>query len=163
MCRQVSPNSIYKFDNTIVVGRISNNNKTEYRKEIECLAAWCKDNNLSINVSKMKELVIGFRKRSGGHAPLCINGPEVEMVKSIKFLGVMITSDLSSCTHDDVTIQKAQHLLFLRRQGKFAVSTRTENNFYALQKSSHLDASQHGMIAAVPKTARALMKSHQVS
>eukprot|EP00061_Rhincodon_typus_P007435 g29129.t1 len=28
------------------VGQISNNDKMEYRKEIDSLVAWCKDNNL---------------------------------------------------------------------------------------------------------------------
>eukprot|EP00061_Rhincodon_typus_P004823 g23504.t1 len=93
-------NSIYKFaDDTTVVGQISDNDITEYRKKIECLAAWCKDNNLSINVSKMKELIIDFRKQSGGHTLVCINGAEVEMVESVRFLGVMITNNLSWITH----------------------------------------------------------------
>eukprot|EP00061_Rhincodon_typus_P006526 g27251.t1 len=35
------PNSYYKFaDDTTVVGQISNNGETEYRKDIECLVAW---------------------------------------------------------------------------------------------------------------------------
>eukprot|EP00061_Rhincodon_typus_P005636 g25396.t1 len=86
--------------------------RTEYRKEIECLAKWRKDNNLSINISKMKKLVIDFRKRSGVHAPICINGAEMEMVDSIKFLGVTNTNDLSWSTHVDRTVKKAQNLYF---------------------------------------------------
>eukprot|EP00061_Rhincodon_typus_P003369 g19918.t1 len=46
------------------------------------------------NISKTKELVIDFRKWSGGHAPFGINGVEVERVKSIKFLGAMFTNNL---------------------------------------------------------------------
>eukprot|EP00061_Rhincodon_typus_P016174 g44248.t1 len=49
--------------------------------------------------TKMKELIIDLRKRSGGDAPVCINGAEVEMVESIKFLGRMITNNLSWSTH----------------------------------------------------------------
>eukprot|EP00061_Rhincodon_typus_P016267 g44387.t1 len=45
-------------------GFISNNDETDHRKEIDSLVTWCKDNNLSLNVSKMKELVINFRKQS---------------------------------------------------------------------------------------------------
>eukprot|EP00061_Rhincodon_typus_P008133 g30482.t1 len=48
---------------------------------------WRKDKNRSTNISKMKELVIGFRKWRGGHAPVCTNVAEVEVVKSVKFLG----------------------------------------------------------------------------
>ena len=52
------------------------------------------------NVSKNK-LVIDFRKRSGGHAPVYINGDEVEMVENFKFLGVQITNNLSWSPHID--------------------------------------------------------------
>ena len=61
-----------------VVGWISNNDEMEYRKEIENLVNWCSNNNLSLNVNKTKETVIDFRKRSGGHAPVHVNGDEVE-------------------------------------------------------------------------------------
>ena len=50
----------------------------------ENLVKWCDDNNLSLNVSKTKEIVIDFRKHSGGHA------------ESFKFLGVHITNKLVS-------------------------------------------------------------------
>eukprot|EP00061_Rhincodon_typus_P008163 g30543.t1 len=43
--------------------------------------------------SKTKELIINFRKKEGEHAPIYINGTEVERVKSVKFLGVTITND----------------------------------------------------------------------
>ena len=63
-------NSIFKFaDDTTVVGWISNDDETEYRNEIENLVNWCGNNNLSLNVSKTKEIVIDFRKRKGEHAP----------------------------------------------------------------------------------------------
>eukprot|EP00061_Rhincodon_typus_P010809 g35373.t1 len=85
---KICPNSIYKFsDDTTTVGQISDNDKTEYREEIENLAAWCKDNNLSINVNKTKELVINFGKWSGGHVSVCISGAELEMVENVKFFG----------------------------------------------------------------------------
>eukprot|EP00061_Rhincodon_typus_P008345 g30868.t1 len=47
-------------------------------KEIDSLVAWCKDNNLSLNVSKTKELAIHFRKQSGEHTPDSINSAEVK-------------------------------------------------------------------------------------
>ena len=49
-------NSIFKFANdTTVEGRISNNDETEYRNEIENLVNWCGNNNLSLNVNKMRD------------------------------------------------------------------------------------------------------------
>ncbi|XP_072329111.1 uncharacterized protein [Scyliorhinus torazame] len=125
-------NLIYKFaDDTTVVGRISNNDKSDYRREINHLVAWCTENNLSLNIEKTKELIIDFRKRSTTHTPVCINGSEVEMVDSFRFLGITITNSLSWSTHVDATVRKAQQrLYFLRKVKKFGMSTSTFTNFY---------------------------------
>eukprot|EP00061_Rhincodon_typus_P017221 g45811.t1 len=55
---------------------------------------------------KTKELIIDFRKKGGEYAPIDINGTELERVKSIKFLGVTITDDLSWISHDCKKLQK---------------------------------------------------------
>ena len=55
-------NSIIKFaDDTTVVGLITNNDKTAYREELRALRVWCKENNLSLNVNKTKEMIVDFR------------------------------------------------------------------------------------------------------
>eukprot|EP00061_Rhincodon_typus_P009863 g33683.t1 len=85
-------NAICRFaDDTTIVGRIPNNDKSNYRREIEGLVTWCNENNLSLNDGKTKELIIDLRKKGGViYAPIYINGPEVQRVKSIKFLRVTI-------------------------------------------------------------------------
>eukprot|EP00061_Rhincodon_typus_P014864 g42209.t1 len=87
--RIVLPNSeqMPSTDGTTIVGRISNNDESKYRRETEGLVTRCSENNLSLNVSKTKELIINIRNKGGEHVPICINGTEVERVKSIKFLG----------------------------------------------------------------------------
>jgi short-subunit dehydrogenase len=58
-------NTIIKFaDDTTVVGLITNNNETAYREEVRDLTVWCKDNNLSVNVIKTKEMIVDYRKLS---------------------------------------------------------------------------------------------------
>ena len=49
------------------------------------LAVLCQDNNLSLNVSKTKEMIVDYRKRRTEHAPLN-DGTVVEQVESFKFL-----------------------------------------------------------------------------
>eukprot|EP00061_Rhincodon_typus_P012667 g38549.t1 len=119
-------NAIYKFtDDTTAVGRISNNNneESEYRKEVEGLVAWCNENNLSLYIGKTKELIIELRKERRTTCPIYINGAEVEGVKSIKFLAVTITDDLSWISHVDVRVKKTQQrLFFLRQLRKFDMS-----------------------------------------
>ena len=75
-------------DDTTVVGLITNNEETAYREEVRELAMWCQDNNLSLNVSKTKELIMDY-----------IDGAVVERVDSFKFLGVHITNELSWSKH----------------------------------------------------------------
>eukprot|EP00061_Rhincodon_typus_P015121 g42627.t1 len=100
---------------TAAVGHISNNDETEYRKMIESLVTWCKDNNLYLNVSKTKELVINFRKEKGRYTPIYINGAKMEVVESFKFLGVNIANNLSWFIHIDAKVKKARQCLYFLR------------------------------------------------
>ena len=61
-------------DDTTVVGLITNNDETAYREEVRDLAGWCQNNNLSLNVTMTKEMIVDYRKRSTKHAPILING-----------------------------------------------------------------------------------------
>uniref|UniRef100_A0A9J7Z4K7 Reverse transcriptase domain-containing protein n=1 Tax=Cyprinus carpio carpio TaxID=630221 RepID=A0A9J7Z4K7_CYPCA len=111
-------NLFIKFaDDTTVVGLISNRDETNYRSEVSRLAGWCSDNNLSLNMEKMKEIVVDFRRVHTQHAPLTINDATVERVSSTKFLGVHITEDLSWTINTAALAKKAQQRLLrkLRR------------------------------------------------
>ena len=66
-------NTIIKFAvDTTVVGLITDKDETAYREEVRDLAVQCQDNNLSLNVSKTKELIVDYRKRSAEQAPINI-------------------------------------------------------------------------------------------
>eukprot|EP00061_Rhincodon_typus_P004703 g23232.t1 len=58
-----------------LLGQICND-RSKYRREIKGLMTWCNENNLSLNISKTKELIIYFRKNGREHAPIYINGTE---------------------------------------------------------------------------------------
>jgi hypothetical protein len=53
-----------------------------------------KANNLVLNVSKTKELVVDFRSKRTPIQPLVINDQEVEIVESFRFLGSIISCSL---------------------------------------------------------------------
>ncbi|KAK3564182.1 hypothetical protein QTP86_011022 [Hemibagrus guttatus] len=114
-------------DDPTVVGRISNNDDSAYREEIQCLSAWCSMNNLTLNSTKTKELIVDFRKSSSSrHSPIYINGSEVERVSSFKFLGVHISEDLCWHLNTSTLVRKAQQpLYFLRRLKKFTYPPRS--------------------------------------
>ncbi|KAK3560314.1 hypothetical protein QTP86_006304 [Hemibagrus guttatus] len=97
-----SSNHIIKFaDDTTVVGLISKN-ESAYREEVQQLTAWCKANSLSLNVEKTKEMAVDFRRAQSDHSPLNINGSNVEIVKSTKFLGVHLAEEVLHLTSSDL-------------------------------------------------------------
>jgi hypothetical protein len=58
------PTQSSKFANdTTVVGLINNNDETAYREDVRTLAEVYQENNLSLNINKMKELIVDFRRR----------------------------------------------------------------------------------------------------
>ena len=84
-----------------MTGLISDNNEDNYRREIDGIVSWCDNNNLFLNVSKTKELVIDFRRNKSNIEPVFINSSEVEQISVFKFLGCYLTNDLSwhyNCT-----------------------------------------------------------------
>eukprot|EP00061_Rhincodon_typus_P017346 g46000.t1 len=145
-CQILNKHHLQVADDGTIVGQISNNDKTKYRRKVEGLATWCNENYLSLDISKTKELIIDFRKKGGEDAFIYINRTKVEGVKSIKFPGVMITNDLSCTSHADATVKKAQQLLFFfRRLRKFVTSIRTLTNFYRCTVESILKGDYNGM------------------
>ncbi|XP_060763541.1 uncharacterized protein fbrsl1 isoform X7 [Neoarius graeffei] len=125
-------NLFIKFaDDTTVVGLINNNDESYYRDEVSQLATWCRDNNLSLNVEKTKEMVVDFRRASTQHPPLTINGAAVERVSSTKFLGVYLTEDLSWTSNTALLARKAQQrLYFLRRLKRARAPAPIMQTFY---------------------------------
>ncbi|KAK3515278.1 hypothetical protein QTP70_013495 [Hemibagrus guttatus] len=71
----------------------------------------------------MKEMVVDFRRAQSDHSPLNINGSNVEIVKSTKFLGVHLAEDLTwSLNTSSITKKVQQHLYFLQRLRKAHLS-----------------------------------------
>lgn len=63
---------------------------------------WCLDNNLSLNVSKTKEMIVDYQKQ-----PVHSDGVEVERDGNFRFLGINITEDLSWTLHTDTVNQES--------------------------------------------------------
>ena len=76
---------------------------TEWRRminladdELDHISTWAKTNNLRLNTSKSKELIIYGRKR-------CVPPPliiRIERVTNMKILGVVVGCDLSARLHN---------------------------------------------------------------
>ena len=61
----------------------------------DCVSQWSLDNKVQLNSEKCKELRISFTKKQSEFHPILVNGNQLEVVRSAKLLGVIITSDLS--------------------------------------------------------------------
>ena len=133
-------NTIIKFADTVVVGLFRNNDETAYLEEVRCLTQWCLKNNLHLNASKTKEMLVDFgRTQKREYTPVSINGTPVERVDTFKYLGVQITDDLTSSTHLDTVGKKArQRLYHLRRLKKFRASKPVLRSFYTCTIESML-------------------------
>ncbi len=95
------------------------------------MAEWCGANNLSLNASKTKEVVMDFRRNSGDHPTLTIDSSTVERVSSTKFLGVYVTEDLTWTTNTTSLSKKAQQCLhFLHRLKRASLPPPILTTFY---------------------------------
>ncbi|KAK1788819.1 hypothetical protein P4O66_002629 [Electrophorus voltai] len=124
---------IVKFaDDTVVMGLISNNDERAYLEEIKHLENWCQENNLLLNVSKTKELIVDCSKKQEQHyQPVRISGTTVERVDSFRYLGVHISQDLSWSRHINSLAKKAhQRLYHLRCLRDFRLPSKVLQNFY---------------------------------
>ncbi|MCI4377478.1 hypothetical protein PGIGA_G00204120 [Pangasianodon gigas] len=135
---------LVKFaDNTVVVGLITNNDEKAYLEEVNILSTWCRNNNLSLNITKTKEMIVDYgKKQVRNYSPLLIKGATVERVRNFKYLGVHLTEDLSWTTHINSLVTRAhQRIYHLRRLARFRVSHRVLKAFYTGAVESLLSGS----------------------
>jgi hypothetical protein len=126
-------------DDRTVVGLITDNDETAYREEVRDLTVWCKDNNLSRNVIKTKEMIVDYRKKRTEHTPILIDRTVVEQVESFTCLGVHITNKLTWSKHTKTVVKKARQNLFpLRRLKRFGMGPQILKRFYSCTIESFL-------------------------
>ncbi|XP_029106248.1 uncharacterized protein LOC114910215 [Scleropages formosus] len=80
---------VIKYANDMtILGLIKNEDESGYRASVNSILVYGEENDLVLNVDKMRELIIDFRKKSSLLHSLIIRGTEVERVDSHKFLGL---------------------------------------------------------------------------
>ena len=136
--------TVIKFaDNTTVEGLITDSDKTAHR-EVRDLAGWCQNNIVFLNVTKTKEMIVDYRKRSTEHAPILIDGAVVEQVESFIFLGVHINNKLDWSKHTKTVLKRARQSLFpLRKLKRFGMGPEILKRFYSCNIESILTGCRH--------------------
>ena len=90
----------------------------DLQDEVQHIVSWCHQNGMSLNMKKTKIMHYGS---PSVERPFSVGGNEVEVAKSLKLLGLTITSNLKWKEHIDACSHKATRALFallqLRRTG----------------------------------------------
>ena len=95
------------------------------------VSLWSNDNMFQIQLKKCKELWISFKKIPGIYENITINGKTIDVVRSVKILGVTLQSNLKWDEHINNIVEKASKRLYLLSQLKGAkVSSNELVNFY---------------------------------
>lgn len=119
-------------DDTVIIGKILNDDCRNYETQVQKFVEWCSENYLILNVKKTKEMIIDFRRKPT-NVPDAINidGEPVERVKEYKYLGIVIDDELKGNANTNLVIKKCnQRLYFIRILNNVQVNKKIINLFY---------------------------------
>ena len=100
----------------MIIGKITQDNYINYLSQVEKFVVWCKDNYLTLNGKKNKEMIIDFREKYiNDPESIIIEGETVERVNECKYLGIVIDDELKGNVNTNVVMKKCkQRLHFIR-------------------------------------------------
>lgn len=109
--------SVFKYaDDTVIVGKICNDDSSSYLSQVEDFVNWCGSNYLNLNVKKTKEMIIDYRV-SNKYVPdqIKIGTDYIDRVCDYKYLGIVIDDKLRGSVNNQRVYKKCnQGLHFLR-------------------------------------------------
>ena len=97
------------------VVKVGKSDPLTLQQGVNSVNQWSIVNNMKLNVEKTKEFIVSFVTNQPSLQPMMINNQHLEMVHTIKLLGVYLTSDLKWTKHVTHICSKAsKHLYALR-------------------------------------------------
>ena len=118
-------------DDTAIIGCIRAGQEEEYRGLVGNFVGWCQNNQLHLNTSKTKEMVMDFRRSPPPLVPVVIEGQKVETVFTHKHLGVHLDNKLDWSKNSYEVYKKGQsRFFFFRGLKSFHVCNRLLQIFY---------------------------------
>ncbi len=113
----------------------------QLQSDINKVNEWVNSNHLALNPTKCKFMIV-TRKRNPTWSPnLQLNGVELGQVENFKYLGVLLSSDLSWLTHIESICSKARKLvglLYRRFSGDVDDQALLECTSYSLGHTSNM-------------------------
>ena len=90
----ISTPVIRTVDDTTIAECVDKKKDSRIESDVEELITKSNQNKFQLNESNCKELRIPFAKPAAVFAPIVINGEAIEVVSTVKLLGLNISSDL---------------------------------------------------------------------
>ena len=91
---------LWKFvDDTTISETVAKGELSNAQRTIERVVQWSLENRVQLNTDKCKEMRISFTKSQQEFEPILINSDALEVVDSVKLLGLNIFSDLTWNIH----------------------------------------------------------------
>ena len=111
-------------DDTTLVEVCTHGEDSQMQLALDEICQWCDKNQLYLNASKTKEMLINFSRTEPNVPLLSINGETIERVTEAKLLGVVLSSDLKWTSHVDYIHKKAvKRIHFIRQLKRSGVNT----------------------------------------
>ena len=118
-------------DDTTVAETVLKNDVSAMQEYVEDLSNQSLANKFQLNETKCKELRISFAKFKPDFAPIRINDKDIEVVTSLKLLGLNISNDLKWNTHISEIVRKVStRLYFLKQLKRAGLATKEMLLFY---------------------------------
>ena len=119
------------MDDTTIAECVHKKEGSRIQSDVEELIAKSNQNKFQLNESKCKELRISFAKSAADFAPIVINGKAIEVVSTVKLLGLNISSDfLWNCHVAEISKKVASRLYFLKQLKRANIPTKDLLIFY---------------------------------
>jgi len=104
------------------------------QQDNDLLSSWVCRNYLTLNPSKCKYMTVSRKRKQTNIPPIFLEGSPLERVDTFKYLGVILSSDLSWTPHVESVCTKAKKLLgLLYRRFYNSAASATLLKLYTMQ------------------------------
>lgn len=112
--------TIKYVDDTSVLHASNKQNDPTIQKAANSISSWSRENNMRLNASKSKEMIIAFTKKDMQIPTTSIGEAVIERVSNAKILGLIISNDLTWNAHIDYLARKVNKRLYMLTRCKRA-------------------------------------------